>query len=183
MDIDDRVKSIIEDVCVYGTSVFTGLKRPEINEVLVAKSRFLCAENKCGKYGTSWTCPPNCGSPGKAVADTECFTACAVISRRFYVDIDDRDRVGSVLHAFQEVCRNVKHALKRNGIDCMVMAGGPCTYCSECAIFSGDPCRFPDKQIPSVSPFGIEVYGLLSSNGIEVEQPEGTLTFFGVILY
>ena len=183
MDNDERIRTVLADVCQSDVGIHTGLPKPPVSEDLIEASRMLCEQNKCGCYGTSWTCPPNCGTPSECAGQTLRFSRCALIHRRFAVSPDDRSRMRTVSHSFQEICRNAKSGLERNGIDCLVMAGGPCTYCSECAYLDGKPCRFPDRRIPSVSVYGIDVNGLLTSNGIEVEQPEGTVTLFGVILY
>ncbi len=49
--------------------------------------------------------------------------------------------------------------------------GGGCRLCRVCAVHQGEPCRRPTEAMASPESWGIDVYGTLIENGIEIEIP------------
>ena len=183
MCLDIKVRTALADVCQKEVYVRTGLSVPHADSLSLMRSREQCAQNLCGYYGASCTCPPSCPSPEECIHRLHQYTRCAIIIRSYAGDVSDRDRTGHVLHAFQEICRNAQKVLRMNGIDVLVLAGGPCTYCSECEAVFSRPCRFPDMQIPSISVYGIDVNSFLDDNGIGTDSVDGQITLYGLVLY
>ena len=60
---------------------------------------------------------------------------------------------------------------------------GGCRLCPVCAKRTGEPCRHPDKALPSMESYGIDVYNTTKDTALRYINGQDTVTYFGVVLF
>ena len=55
--------------------------------------------------------------------------------------------------------------------------------CRRCAKRDNQPCRFPEKALPSMEGYGIDVYNTVKDTQLKYTNGENTVTYFGIILF
>ena len=127
--------------------------------VLSASFRDICKGNGCGMYGRCWMCPPDIGDIDVLMSELRGYEH-GLLYQTIYEIEDSFDIEGmgeaSVNHArvSQQVNDVVKPLLER----CLHLSCGGCHLCPRCAKPDGEPCRMPDKALPPMEGYGIDVY-------------------------
>ena len=149
----------------------------------VKKFRTKCAENVCGSYGVSWTCPPAVGTPAECINRLKGFDKAVIMTKMFtdIADVRDIETMERLSKENQGACRSVKHMLEEEGYEALALSGGPCRFCTKCSY--PDPCRFPGEQVSSVSGYGIDMGKYLKSNGIDFEFSDNEVTLYAIVLF
>ena len=145
--------------------------------------RAMCAEDRCRRYGASWSCPPACGSLetlGKRMhrySDGILLVSVMPVEGDF--DIEGI-REGEILHKkrFDTLVRQVRTFCP----DILPLASGSCTRCAKCT-YPDAPCRFPDRLWPSMEACGLFVSRVCESCGMRYNNGPGTITFVSCILF
>ena len=181
MTAEDSLKAFVKEV--FGDKAYFGLKAPNVSAEQMAESRKICANNLCGNYNTSWTCPPHTGDIDKCVQKVESYENAIVMYESFQVESMDMEHLGCKIGEMQDLCRKVLVKVKDTGLDVFVLCGGPCNYCEECSVKSGIDCVNPEMSIPSVSGYGIKINDLLKEKGHEPVFTENLVELYGLILY
>lgn len=163
--------------------VRVGVQKPVPTKVSIRDNRKRCAENLCGNYNKSCTCPPRCGSDVFCIDRISGYKDADIFIRTFKVDVKDEKALKSVVSKFQRNCRDIMIECKRAGFDILVLAEGPCNNCDRCAALDEKDCPHPELQIPSVSGYGIKMDEYLSSIGEKFEFRDDEATFYGIILF
>ena len=65
----------------------------------------------------------------------------------------------------------------------LVLSGGGCVYCKECAYITKEKCRHPDIAIPPLESYGIDWFRFAKKHNIKYGAPEGEMYYFGLILF
>ncbi|MDR2351010.1 MAG: DUF2284 domain-containing protein [Deltaproteobacteria bacterium] len=146
--------------------------------------RKYCAQNLCGNFGKSWTCPPYADpidslareitGYGKGIV----FTAAG--SLRFAVDWKSMMKVSDALN---KICFRIMDDIVPRLGNGTVFGYGPCKYCEKCSFFLDEPCRFPDKKVRSLEGACLDVTGLAELSGLEVKDDPNRITFFGLFVF
>ncbi|MFI3312447.1 MAG: DUF2284 domain-containing protein [Eubacteriales bacterium] len=148
--------------------------RPEVRD--------MCADNLCHKYGTSWVCPPGCGSLEEVAAFIQSFDYGMLLQVTGTLQ-NSFDMVS--IDAIQEKCRqNLKGFLanlRANGHQVRGMSTAHCELCETCT-YPDAPCRFPDQKAPSLEACGMVVSDECTRAGIEYYYGPNTMTFTVAIL-
>jgi len=120
--------------------------------------RAMCEQNACGKYGTSWMCPPGVG-PYEELKERILSFAGGVVYQTIYQLEDSFDfegmHKGGAQHeqTFEKIAdylaRSPEYELG------LALKAGACTVCEECAYGSNEPCRFPDRAVASLEAYCI----------------------------
>ena len=145
--------------------------------------REMCADNKCRRYGTSWSCPPACGSietlEKRMKKYTDGILLGSVIPVKSRYDMKAW-KGGDDIHKkrFDTLVRQTKIFCS----DIMPLAAGSCTRCAKCT-YPDAPCRFPDKLYPSMEACGLFVSHICKQCGMQYNNGEGTITYFSAILF
>ena len=58
-----------------------------------------------------------------------------------------------------------------------------CRLCEKCAKVTGEPCRFPEKALPSLEAYGVDVYNTTKDTDLKYINGQNTVTFFGMVLF
>lgn len=148
--------------------------------------RTLCERNACGSYGKSWGCPPHVGEIEELAARVRSFAhgllfQCITEIEDSY-DIEGMGR-GAAHH--KRVVRELAEIFRTRygAADVLVLGTGPCDFCEECTISTGQPCRYPDRLISSAEAYGMNVKELVERCGFSYINGKNTVSYVGVILF
>lgn len=144
--------------------------------------RDMCAAGRCHKYGTSWTCPPGCGTLEESAAKAAAYHRGVLLQTTAELE-DDFD-----IESMQQAEKDQKQSflrfvelLRQEYPHCLPMATGGCTLCPKCT-YPDAPCRFPDKAIPSMEAYGLLVSKVCENSGLPYYYGPQTLTYTSCVL-
>ena len=147
--------------------------------------RKICEQNKCGKFGTNWMCPPAIGNYEAVKAKVLEFSDGFVFQTIYKIE-DSFDFEGMMkaeeIHTdiFYNIFDYIKPHINRS--DVLALNVGPCQICKECT-YPDEECRFPDKAIASLEAHCIDVNALLTSCGIAYNNGPNTVSYVGLFLF
>ena len=145
--------------------------------------RDMCADNKCGRYDRSWSCPPACGSLEELKEKAAAFSWGLLVQVTGQMEDDfDVETIEEseekMRKAFLELCDRLIDA----GEICFPMGAGTCTRCAACT-YPDAPCRFPEKVFPSMEACGLWVSEVCEMAGIPYYYGKGTITYSCCVLF
>ena len=152
--------------------------------VLSSVFRDICAGNTCGKYGRCWMCPPDIGEIDALMARLKGYEQ-GLLYQTIYAIEDSFDIEGmgeaAVRHA--RVSQAVNDAVKPLLPGNLHLSCGGCNLCERCAKLDDQPCRMPEKALPPMEGYGIDVYQTVRPTGLRYTNGQNTVTFFGIVLF
>ena len=145
--------------------------------------RHLCEENSCGQYGRTWACPPGVGTLEECKQQLLSYKNLFVFTTMHPLeDSFDVECMAAGKEQHCEVRPQVVRLFREQYENILVLSAGGCQLCPSCT-YPDAPCRFPEKLIPSLSSYGIEVNRLAAKAGINYINGANTVTYFTCILY
>ncbi len=152
--------------------------------VLDASFRDICAKNSCAQYGRCWMCPPDIGEIETLMAEVRkyghglLYQTIGELEDSFDVEgMDEAAKahvvVGQRLEAFLMLILG-KH---------LHLSCGGCRICERCAKLDGLPCRDPERAMPSMEGYGIDVYSTCKPTELKYINGQNTVTYFGIVLF
>ena len=143
--------------------------------------RDICASNACGHYGRCHMCPPDVGPIDELIARAKEYS-CGVLYQNIYeiedsFDIEGMLDAGKAHHAFSSRIRDLLQDM-----DVLHLTAGGCGQCERCAKQDGLPCRFPEKALPSLESYGVNVHRTAENAGLKYINGANTVTYFGLVL-
>ncbi|MBQ9945549.1 MAG: DUF2284 domain-containing protein [Clostridia bacterium] len=143
----------------------------------------MCKANRCGKYGTVWTCPPGVGELSFLERKIKGFERACVFTCRYSLQdsFDFEGMINGQKNA-KRVLMQITDALRRDNVKFMALGCEGCDLCEKCT-YPDAPCRFPEKAVPSVEACGINVVELAGKIGIGYNNGANTVTYFCIILW
>ena len=147
--------------------------------------RDICATNACGKYGRCYMCPPEVGESEELMAEIGKYDYALVYQRVSELE-DSFDYEGMVeaKKRFYPLSQAIRRATRELGItEALHLGAGGCGVCEKCAIERGDPCRFPEKAMPSLEAYCVNVSELAKAAGMKYINGQDTVTYFGAVLF
>lgn len=148
-----------------------------------AEVRGMCEVNRCGKYGTSWSCPPGCGDWESLRDEFYAYTAAFVFTTCHALE-DSFDFEG--MQEAAEAHHRLDDAIFRMMTDACVkyvhLGMGTCNLCKTCT-YPDAPCRHPDKMRRPPEACGIDVCRMSQIIGIKYINGANTVTYFSVLLF
>jgi len=153
--------------------------------VLSASFREICRSNGCGNYGRCYMCPPDVGEIETLMEKVRQFPR-GLLYQTITPLEDSFDIEGmtaaSAEHA--QVSQRLQQAAKGLGLQkTLHLTCGGCHLCETCAKRENQPCRFPDKALPSMESYGIDVYQTVRDTPLRYINGQDTVTFFGLLLW
>ncbi|MDR1873103.1 MAG: DUF2284 domain-containing protein [Deltaproteobacteria bacterium] len=146
--------------------------------------RDLCEENLCGHYDRNWRCPPQVGPLEDLMANLKSKSQALVFNHISPVDgpgdMIGMENWGKVFSRLVGKLTEKVHLLVPSAT---VLGAGPCAICSECALLTHEPCRFPATAVTSLEASGIDVGRLAKLSGLKYSSGPLTVTYFGAIFY
>lgn len=179
MDLQKEIASRREALKIHQFG-FTTTDRLVINQGV----RDLCEMNSCGRYGSSWACPPAVGTVEECRSRMMKYKNVFVFSTVHELE-DSFDFEGMM--AGKETHENIRKKV----VDCfrelvpgelLILSGDSCSRCKKCT-YPSAPCRFPGEVCPTVESYGVEVYRLAQTVQIDYINGKNTVTYFCCILY
>ncbi|MCI9626010.1 MAG: DUF2284 domain-containing protein [Clostridia bacterium] len=143
----------------------------------------LCKLNTCGNYGKNYTCPPLVGKTEELVRRAKTYQT-AVVFQKIYPleDSFDIEGMGAARRRFRSVLEDVQTVCQNRLTDYLLLGAGGCSCCDRCAAQTDEPCRFPEKAIPSLEAYSINVSSLAAACGMRYINGTNTVTYFGAVL-
>lgn len=147
--------------------------------------RTLCEQNSCGKYGTCWMCPPYVGPVEELIARAKTYQNALVY--QMIGQLEDSYDFEGMMAAAQQMNQLSQHLRDRlapvlEGTP-LYLGAGACLVCQRCALLDQQPCRFPERAMPSLESYGINVSQLAPLCGMNYINGANTVTYFGAVLF
>ena len=128
-------------------------------------------------------CPPDVGDIGRMMAEVRRFP-CALLYQTIH-EIEDSFDIEGMLEAGRAHAQ-VSYALQSSlhlAAPFLHLTRGGCGLCDECTKPSGIPCRHPDKALPSLESYGVDVYNTTRTTHLKYINGQNTVTYFGLLLF
>ena len=147
--------------------------------------RDICASNSCGMYGRCYMCPPDVGDVEELMAKINEYDYALVYQT--VTELEDSFDYEGMVEAKKRTYP-LSQRLRRVFADMNItkvlhLGAGGCGVCATCAKRTNEPCRFPDKAMPSLEAYGINVSELAKSAGMKYINGQNTVTYFGAVLF
>ena len=176
----DRMMQTVIDLGAYKAAVI-----PAHLVETDASFRDLCKANMCGKYGRCWMCPPDIGEIESLMAKLRGYDYALVYQTvgelEDSFDIEGMgaaaERHNALADELQKVCADFPLTEK------LCLSAGGCHLCERCAKLENQPCRFPDRAIPPLEGYGVNVSRLAAVSGMKYINGPNTVTYFGAVFF
>jgi len=155
-------------------------------EDIVVSSAFrdICASNSCGMYGKCWMCPPDIGAIDELMARLKRYSHGLLYQTIYQIeDSFDIEGMGEAGADHERVSQAVDEAVKSLLPARLHLSCGGCHLCPRCARLDDQPCRQPEKALPPMEGYGIDVYKTTQPTELKYINGQNTVTFFGIVLY
>ena len=151
--------------------------------VFYPEVRSLCKQNKCGRYQTTWACPPAVGTLEECRNRCMKYEELQVFSKAFPVtDPFDFDAFQNAMHEFKENVQCAAVPIRQEFPEALILSNESCDRCQKCT-WPDSPCRFPGKCFHSIEGYGFLVSELAQKAWIRYLHGSGSVTFFGAVFY
>ena len=172
------MQKIFTDAKIY-QSAFIDIKDIPFTE----KAASYCRANLCGRYGKSWSCPPALGDFGTLTEKAQSFDNAFIFSRKGKIEsFADEKALDTLRDETMNILFSFIDKLKEKNITHLALGCGSCNFCNECT-YPHSPCRHPEKAIPPMEAYGIDVAALCEKTGMTYLGEHNEVTFFCVVLY
>ena len=139
--------------------------------------RAYCNAEQCGNYGSTWVCPPGCGTVEQCQAHADNFKAGIVLQTTGEIPTFGKERrLRELQLAHNTHFLQLADTVRAVGRDVLPLTTGGCMVCKSCT-FPKRPCREPDRRMHSLSAYGINVTKLCERAGLEYSFREGFVYF------
>ena len=158
----------------------------QTKEIILDRAfRDLCASNACGVYGKCWMCPPDVGNIDVLMDEVGKYDYALVYQTVTELE-DSYDFEGMI--AAKKRSYPLSQSLRENFDDpkfakVLHLGAGGCGMCEVCSKRTGEPCRSPEKAMPSLEAYGINVSELAKASGMKYINGQNTVTYFGAVLF
>jgi predicted metal-binding protein len=145
--------------------------------------REMCAVNKCGAYGTNWSCPPACGTLDDCAAWLKAYPHGLILQTTGQLeDSFDYEGIERLQKEHAEHMAAFAQKIRPFMFGALLLGAGACRRCKTCT-YPAAPCLFPDELCSSMEAFGLVVSDVCRDSGIPYYYGPGTLTFVGCVLF
>lgn len=168
---------------VEETSIFQyGLVKPSEIRYL-QEIREICQGNSCRQYGRTWACPPGVGTIDDCRNRCMQYNTMLVFTGIFLLE-DSYDYEGMMrsMAEFKLIAHELESAIKPYLKDYLILSNEGCGICKVCT-YPDAPCRFPDQLHHSIEGYGILVSDLAKQAGVNYNNGENSVTYFGALLF
>ena len=147
--------------------------------------RDMCASNSCGMYGKCYMCPPDVGEIDELMAEIGNYDHALVYQT--VTELEDSFDFEGMVEAKKKsypIAQTLRGVFEGLGIQRVLhLCAGGCGVCPTCAKQSGEPCRFPDRAMPSLEAYGVNVSELAKTSRMRYINGQNTVTYFGAVLF
>ena len=147
--------------------------------------RDICATNACGMYGKCYMCPPDVGDINELMSEVTNYDHALVYQT--VTELEDSFDFEGMIEAKKKAYPLAQGLCKvfedMNISKVLHLGAGGCGVCETCAKRTNEPCRFPDKAMPSLEAYGVNVSELAKAAGMKYINGQNTVTYFGAVLF
>ncbi len=146
--------------------------------------RNFCIQNACGQYGRSYACPPFAGEPEVLIAEAKTYKK-AIVYQTISALEDSYDYEGMIEagNRHNKIAQKMLDYCNDNGINNILsLTAGSCKICATCKAITNEPCLFPERIIPSIDTYCVNVTALAEASGMNYINGKDTVTYFGMLL-
>lgn len=144
--------------------------------------REMCAADRCGSYGRSWSCPPACGTLEEAARRASAYCRGVILQSTGQLEDDfDIETMMETERLHKERFMTFVTQIRRSYPGCLPMSSGACTICRQCT-YPTAPCRFPEQTIPSMEAYGLLVSQVCGDSGLGYYYGPKTITYTACVL-
>jgi predicted metal-binding protein len=147
--------------------------------------RDLCELNTCGKFKTSWMCPPAVGPFEELKEQVLGFEKGLVVQSVYQLeDSFDFEGMMNAINIHEEVFRRILGEIRKKWDQGPILPlnAGVCRFCEACTYPDKD-CLYPDEALASVEAYGIDVTALVTACGIPYNNGQASVSYVGMILF
>ena len=176
-------KVIIEKTLELGAYKANVIEAKDL--VLDRAFRAMCESNACGVYGKCYMCPPDVGDIDELMREIENYDHALVYQT--VTELEDSFDFEGMIEAKRRtypLAQSLRKFFDDVNITRVLHLGtGGCGVCKICAKRTGEPCRFPEKAMPSLEAYGVNVSELAKASGMKYINGQNTVTYFGAVLF
>lgn len=178
MNILHQIEKILSETSFYETGYvnISNLKYyPEVRKI--------CEGNGCGKYGTSWACPPATGTIEECRERVNKYEKMLLFSNKY--DLEDSFDFEGMMECgrdFRNIVNRFNEKIKDVLSDYILLSIEGCAECKECT-YPNAPCRFPELLHHSLEGYGLIVNEVAVEAGMRYNNGVNTVTYFGALLF
>lgn len=147
--------------------------------------RDMCEVNSCGMYGKCYMCPPDVGDIELLMSEIGIYDYALVYQTVSELE-DSFDFEGMVAAKKRTypLAQSLRGVFEEHGLSKVLhLCAGGCGVCKTCAKQTGEPCRFPEKAMPSLEAYGVNVSALAKVSDMKYINGQNTVTYFGAVLF
>ena len=147
--------------------------------------REICLSNSCGMCGKCYMCPPDIGDIDELMSSIKDYDYALVYQTVSELE-DSFDFEGMIdaKKAFYPIAQSLRAVFEDMDISRVLHLGaGGCGVCEKCAKRTNEPCRYPDKAMPSLEGYGVNVSELARAAGMKYINGQNPVTYFGAVLF
>ena len=152
--------------------------------VLDTQFRDICKSNGCGRYGRCYQCPPDIGQITELMERVREYPYALLYQS--VTEIEDSFDFEGMMDAAKEhslMSQRIGEKLPKILAGNYLHLSSGCRLCDRCAKVDGLPCRYPEKALPAVEGYGVDVYQTVKNTQLKYINGENTVTYFGAILF
>ena len=147
--------------------------------------RAMCEANSCGMYGRCWMCPPDVGDIDVLISEVAKYDYALVYQT--VTSLEDSFDFEGMIEAKKRtypIAQKLRDVFRECGIERVLHLGaGGCGVCETCSRRTNEPCRYPERAMPSLEAYGVNVSRLADAAGMRYINGQDTVTYFGAILF
>lgn len=145
--------------------------------------RWYCEKNHCGMYRQTWVCPPGVGSVAALKQQYISFPSAIFFAKTFHLeDQFDIDSMNEARKTMNTLAKQINQLIIENKLKAKVLGFGGCDICNKCT-YPLEPCRYPDRALPSLEAIGINVSETALACKMTYYKGPKTVTYFGMVFY
>lgn len=144
--------------------------------------RDMCSADKCKSYDRNWACPPACGTLD--YFREEIGKRSSVVVFQTVGDLEDEFDIETMMETsdlHKERIPKFVSDVREIVPDCLVLAAGACTICSECS-YPDAECRFPNRSFVSMEASGLVVSDTCTAAGIPYNHGSDHIAYVSCVV-
>lgn len=148
------------------------------------KFRPFCEENRCGKYGANYSCPPDCGTVEETRQRLTAQKRALVVQTVWDIDgYENKAVIQDVRKKHNTAVLHLTENLRKKGLSGFCLGYGGCSLCDPCKRVNEEPCPHPDKKISCLSAYCIDVAKLAAECCLPFAWEHDKLYLFGIFAF